>query len=79
MAGINDIAKVAGVKEEQVKAVMDAIKASPESVIIKGFGTFKTVTKAARTARNPQSGETILVPAKVVLTFKAAKPAKPKK
>lgn len=77
MAGIANIAQAANVTVTQAKAVLDAIKDSKESVIIQGFGTFKTVTKAARIARNPQKpGETIKVPAKTVLTFKAAKPSK---
>lgn len=83
MAGINELAKEANVTEEQVKSVFSALKTQTElrggSVIIKGFGTFKTVTRAERTARNPQTGGEVLVPAKTVLTFKAAKPAKPKK
>lgn len=76
MAGIADVAKHAGVKEEQVKAVFEAIKSSAEPVIIKGFGTFKTVVRAARTARNPKTGDEVLVAAKTVLAFKAAKPKK---
>jgi nucleoid DNA-binding protein len=43
-----------------------------DKVILKGFGTFKVVDKAARTARNPSNGEAVQVPAKSVLTFKAA-------
>lgn len=75
--GIVDVAKVANVTVEQAKAVLDAIKTSPEPVIIQGFGTFKTVTKPARMAVNPQKrGEKIAVPAKVVLQFKASKPKK---
>ena len=41
-----------------------------EDVVIHGFGTFKTKLRDARTARNPQTGETIEVPAKYALTFK---------
>lgn len=80
MAGINEIAKAAHVTEVQVKAVLDAIKASAEPVRIQGYGTFKTVTKPARMAENPQNrGEKIPVPERVVLQFKAAKPKKAKK
>ena len=75
--GIADVAKVANVTVEQAKAVLDAIKASPEPVRIQGYGTFKTVTKPARLVENPQNrGEKIQVPARVVLQFKAAKPKK---
>jgi len=44
-----------------------------DKVIIKGFGTFKRAKQNARTARNPQSGEAIEVPAKSVVKFKASK------
>lgn len=79
MPGIADVAKKAELTVEQTQAVVAAIKsiARRESVIIQGFGSFRTVTRAARTARNPQKpGETIAVPAKSVLTFKAAKEKK---
>lgn len=83
MPGIADVAKKAGVTEEQVKAVFKAVSTLTEiigeKVSIKGFGTFRTVTKNARPGRKPQTGETILVPAKTVLTFKLPKPTKPKK
>lgn len=79
MAGIADVAKNAGIDAEGVKAVLDAIKSisTRESVTIQGFGTFKTVSKPARMAPNPQKpGEKVAVPAKSVLQFKAAKPSK---
>ncbi len=83
MAGSKEVGNTANVTEEQAQAVFKAVKTLTEivgeKVTIMGFGTFRTVTKAARSGRNPQTGETILVPAKTVLTFKAAKPAKPKK
>ena len=43
-----------------------------EKVILKGFGTFSRKAKAARTARNPQTGAAITVPARNVLVFKAS-------
>lgn len=75
MAGINEIAKQAGLKEEQARAVFSAVAtlAADESVIVRGFGSFKTVTRKARTARNPKTGEEVLVPEKIQLSFKAAK------
>jgi len=42
-------------------------------VTLVGFGTFKIVLRAARKARNPQTGEPIDVPAKFVPKFKASK------
>ena len=43
-----------------------------DSIVLRGFGTFKRAAKPARTARNPATGAAIQVPAKSVLTFKAA-------
>jgi nucleoid DNA-binding protein len=44
-----------------------------DKLIVKGFGTFSRKLKAARTARNPQTGDTIDIPARSVLAFKASK------
>lgn len=44
-----------------------------EKIILRGVGTFKQVTKAARKAKNPKTGEVIDVPARTVLAFKASK------
>jgi len=84
MAGIADLTEnvvaVTGLNkkdaEAAVKATVGAIETMTtqgEAVIIKGFGSFKVKTRAARTARNPKTGEPLQVPAKDVLTFKAAK------
>jgi len=75
MAGIADVAKQSGNRPEAVKAMFDAVAAltTTEHVIIKGFGSFKTTARAARTGRNPQTGETLQIAAKEVLTFKATK------
>jgi len=56
--------------------VLDGIKAGlieDGKVTLVGFGTFKVVQRAARKARNPQTGEAIDVPAKMVPKFKASK------
>jgi len=37
---------------------------------LSGFGTFSVVTRDARVARNPQTGEPVDVPAKKVIKFK---------
>ena len=42
-------------------------------VIIRDFGIFQYKGRKARTARNPKTGESVDVPAKQVLTFKANK------
>ena len=62
--------------ERVVDGVFDEIKAAVakgDSVSIVGFGTFSAKERAARTARNPQTGGTIQVPAKKAPSFKAGK------
>jgi len=47
-----------------------------KDVVLTGFGTFKVSKRKARTGRNPQTGETIKIPAKRVPKFKAGKSLK---
>lgn len=47
-----------------------------EDVTLMGFGTFQTKARAARTGRNPQSGQVIQIPAANVPSFKAGKALK---
>ena len=59
--------------EEIVEEFINYVKNSlvqHEDVVIHGFGKFTTKLRDARTARNPQTGEAIEVPAKYALTFK---------
>lgn len=44
-----------------------------ENVAILGFGTFAVKERAARTGRNPRTGQTISIPASKTPTFKAGK------
>ncbi len=41
-----------------------------EKVTLVGFGTFSSKKREARTARNPQTGETVKIPARNVVSFK---------
>ncbi|TNF34339.1 MAG: HU family DNA-binding protein [Gammaproteobacteria bacterium] len=57
-------------------AMVDAITAAlkkGDSVSLVGFGTFAAKQRAARTGRNPQTGEEIKIKASVVPSFKAGK------
>jgi DNA-binding protein HU-beta len=68
--------KMAG---EAVEAVLGAVKSSlkkGDSVTLTGFGTFKVVSRKARTGRNPQTGATIKIPAAKVPRFSAGKALK---
>ena len=47
-----------------------------EQVRITDFGTFEIRERAARTGRNPQTGETIEIPASKTVGFKVAKKLK---
>jgi DNA-binding protein HU-beta len=47
-----------------------------DSVSFVGFGTFKTASRKARTARNPQTGAAIKIPKRRVPRFTAGKALK---
>lgn len=49
-----------------------AAVAGGERVAVAGFGTFERRDRSARTGRNPQTGQSIEIPAGVVPAFKAA-------
>jgi DNA-binding protein HU-beta len=51
-------------------AITDAMAAGDKVTLI-GFGTFSVSERAAREGRNPRSGETMNIPAKKVVKFKA--------
>lgn len=56
--------------EAFVAAVTDELKAG-EKVQLVGFGTFEVAERAARSGRNPRSGETIEIKAAKTPKFKA--------
>lgn len=58
-----------------INAVTEALK-NEEPVQLVGFGTFKVRDRAARTGRNPQTGETIQIAAAKVPAFTAGKALK---
>ena len=58
-----------------VAAVTDAMKAG-DKVALVGFGTFEARTRAARTGKNPRTGEIIKIAATKVPAFKAGKALK---
>ena len=55
-----------------ISSVTDAL-VKKETVSLVGFGTFSTSDRAARDGRNPRTGETIKIPAKTLVKFKAGK------
>ncbi len=65
--------------EEVVNTIFDSIAGSlkkGDDVSIAGFGIFSAKERAARTARNPRTGEAVNVPAMRVPKFKASKTLK---
>ena len=58
-----------------LESVTDALKAG-EKVALIGFGTFSVSLRAARTGKNPQTGEAIAIPASKAAKFKAGQKLK---
>jgi len=56
-------------------AIVEGLKRGDE-VSIAGLGIFSVKTRAARTARNPRTGETVQVPSMKAPKFRAAKALK---
>ena len=74
------IATSAGLTKAQATAALQAFEtsvidtlANGGEVTLIGFGTFKVTDRAARTGRNPKTGEEIQIVASKVPTFKAGK------
>jgi DNA-binding protein HU-beta len=55
--------------------IMDGLKTN-DKVVISGFGSFEVRTRAARTGRNPRTGEDITIPEQKTPAFKAGKQLK---
>jgi DNA-binding protein HU-beta len=77
IAASADIPKAAASRalDAMVEAVADSLKKG-DSVSLVGFGTFTVKDRAARTGRNPQTGEPIQISAARVPSFKAGKALK---
>ncbi len=72
-----DISKAAAGRA--VDAMVDSITAAlkkDDQVTLVGFGTFSVRTRAARSGRNPRTGETIKIKASKVPAFKPGKALK---
>ena len=63
---------VSDVVESLLASVMGALSRG-EHIEIRGFGTFKTVQRAARIARNPRRGQAIRIPARNLPVFQPSK------
>lgn len=61
--------------DAMVESVTNALKEGDQVVLV-GFGTFSVKERAARTGRNPQTGEPIQIKAATIPGFKAGKALK---
>lgn len=80
---VDAIAERADINKSTAAQALDAITAqitlqlaAGEEVALIGFGTFKVSDRAARTGRNPQTGETIQISAAKVPKFAPGKALK---
>ncbi len=80
---VEAIAKETGLSKKDsdaaLKAMTDAITKAlkkKDKVQLVGFGTFEVAKRAARSGKNPQTGEAIKIPATTVPKFKAGKALK---
>ncbi|TXJ08670.1 MAG: HU family DNA-binding protein [Acinetobacter sp.] len=55
-----------------IESISAALKAG-DTVTLVGFGSFAVKERAARTGRNPKTGEELKIPASKVPSFKAGK------
>lgn len=77
IAASADIPKAAAGRalDAMIESVEGALKKG-DSVALVGFGTFSVKERAARTGRNPQTGEPIEIAAANIPSFKAGKALK---
>ena len=65
--------------EKVLKAFVDVVTeelTKGEKIQLVGFGTFEVAERTAREGRNPQTGETMSIPASKAPNFKACKALK---
>lgn len=72
------VAENAGLTKADASRAVEAVIAGVEAglkkegkVTITGFATFAAKKKAAKTGRNPRTGETVNIPARTAVTIKA--------
>lgn len=80
---VASVAEVAELTKKDAEKAVNAVFASVQKSLVEddkvqiiGFGTFEVRTRAARKGRNPQTGETIEIPASKNPVFKAGKALK---
>lgn len=74
-AGLETKAAASKALDATLEAITDALAAG-DSLTLVGFGTFKTSERAARTGRNPRTGQEIQIPAAKTVKFTPGKSLK---
>ena len=78
---VNAMATETGLSKKDAEKALNSFSgelAKKEKVQLVGFGTFETRKRAARSGRNPQTGEELKIAASTVPAFKAGKALKDK-
>ncbi len=82
---VEEVSGEVGLSKRETQKVIDGIigtigdtLASGEKTTLVGFGTFRVVSRKARTGRNPQTGAALQIPAKRVAKFLPGKTLKEK-
>lgn len=77
IAASADLSKAAAGRalDAMIEAITDALR-KDDPVVLVGFGTFAVKERAARTGRNPQTGQPIEIAAARIPGFKAGKALK---
>ncbi len=77
---VRQIAQSTGLTKTDTAAVVDSFLEAViqsmekgEHIEIRGFGTFKVVTRAPRTGRNPRTGSEVKISSRCAPTFKPSK------
>lgn len=78
---ITKLSEAQGLTKAQTKEFLNSLselayKEAKQGFTIPGIGKLVVVKRKARKGRNPQTGETIKIPAKTVLKFRISKSAK---
>jgi len=73
VSGVNGLPKKKS--RQLVESMLEILKSTLEScedVLISGFGRFSVLEKGARRGRNPQTGNSLVLDARRVVTFKCS-------
>lgn len=74
-AGLETKAAAGKALDATLEAITDAL-AQGDAITLVGFGTFKSSERAARTGRNPRTGQEIQIPAAKTVKFTPGKSLK---